>query len=275
MPKMPGVPYNGLPLHYAKGGPSKLWIVLHCTAGSEELTAAEDGHQYDMRRSDSVSCHVFADGDSLAGELDTSDRAYAARTTGNEYGIHIEIAGTYQTRAQWLDAKSRPGIYNAARYAAWAMQEHGIPLVRLTTAELRAHRKGFTDHAGITTAFAGTHMDPGPEFPWDVFLDDVRSIQQGVDMKVDPFIIDSDVAAITGYKVGEEVPFERVVEVILARAHNASKDSHTAVAKVDELTKTVNILVTAVTDLANRPVTGATAAEIVAEMLAQIRKTPA
>ena len=50
--------------------------------------------------------------------------------------------------------------------------KYGIPLQRRTVAELKAWQPGITSHNDLRLAFGGTtHTDPGPNFPWDYFID--------------------------------------------------------------------------------------------------------
>lgn len=184
MPRMPGVTQAPLPRGWTRGGAAKRLIVIHYTAGSESPTAAEDGAAYDQRRTDGTSTHFFTDRNSIVQEIDTADRAHAALYNGNQYGIHIEMCGTNQTRAQWLDEGSRTMITNTARVCAWAMKTHGIPLVRLIGSQVRGSARGICGHVDITNGYpedGGTHTDPGPNFPWDVLSDDIRKIMSGDD----------------------------------------------------------------------------------------------
>ncbi len=156
-------------------------MVIHYTAGAEGATSAEDGASYDQRRTDGTSAHFHIDRDSIIQCVDTANRSHTALYHGNLWGIHLELAGTVQTRAQWLDAASRPTIRNAARVCAWAMAVHGIPLQRLVGAQVREGH-GICGHVDCTTGFpedGGTHTDPGPQFPWDVLFDDIRAELEG------------------------------------------------------------------------------------------------
>lgn len=157
------------------------FVVVHYTAGSEGPASAENGAAYDKTRPDKVSTHVFADANSVVRELPDGDRAYAAFYHGNEIGLHLEICGTAQTRAQWLDEVSTATLQMAAKQAAEWCQQHDLEPRRLSVAETRAawynpasqRPGGIVGHVDITHAFpedGGDHTDPGPEFPWDVFL---------------------------------------------------------------------------------------------------------
>lgn len=186
MARMPGVAFVP-PRSFSKGrplGPPR-WVILHYTAGHEGPNAAEDGAAYDGRRTDGTSAHFHVDSNSAVQCVDTNDRAHTALYHGNAWGIHIEIAGTRQTREQWLDAVSRPTIRKAAEVTAWALQAHGLPLKQLPTNGLaNPAARGIADHNACTVSFpddGGTHTDVGPGFPWDIFLADVAAFLNGED----------------------------------------------------------------------------------------------
>lgn len=160
-------------------GPPR-FVVVHYTAGSERSTSAEDGAAYDQRRTDGTSTHYFHDSTGTVQCVDTADRAHAAKFRGNLWGIQHELCGTVQTRAQWLDAASRPTIRHAAKAIALDLKDWGLPLTQLIGSQVRTGR-GICGHKDCTIGFwedHGTHMDPDGNtpgsFPWDVLLADVK-----------------------------------------------------------------------------------------------------
>jgi hypothetical protein len=159
------------------GGKPRI-IFVHYTAGAEGPTSAEDGAAYDTRRSDGTSAHYYVDRDSVVQCVDTAHRAHTALYNANLVGIHYELCGTVQTRAQWLDAASRPMLRVAARQIARDMTEFTIPLKRLVGRQVRpAAAKGLAGHVDATNGWpedGGTHTDPGTAFPWDVLFDDIQ-----------------------------------------------------------------------------------------------------
>lgn len=179
---MPVATWVGHPRSYtARRDHSIQYIVVHYTAGSEGPTSAENGAAYDKSRTDGTSTHVFADSNSVVREVWDDEVAHAAFYRGNHAGLQLEICGTAQTRAQWLDPVSSATLRMAAKQCAEWCAEHGIPVRRLSVAETRAawynaagsRPKGFVGHVDVTQAYpedGGNHTDPGPQFPWDVFL---------------------------------------------------------------------------------------------------------
>lgn len=149
-------------------------IVIHTTEGHEHFQAAEDGAAYNQRRTDGTSAHYFVDPDSVVHCVRTRDQAHCARRNGNRIGIQYELCGrASQTDAQWDDANSAAIIRRAAVQAARDARKYGIPVVKLTPAQLRDGGRGFVGHVDCTYAFPednGDHTDPGPRFPWPEFL---------------------------------------------------------------------------------------------------------
>jgi hypothetical protein len=161
-------------------------IVIHTTEGSEGPMSAEDGAAYDQRRTDGTSTHFFHDSDSTVQCVRTEDIAHAARHQGNLRGIQHELCGSaYQGSAGWADPVSQGTLRQAARQCARDARKWGIPVRKLTVAQVADGVKGFCGHVEITYAFPqdnGTHTDPGPNFPWSQFLDLVQAELEDVNM---------------------------------------------------------------------------------------------
>jgi hypothetical protein len=182
-PDLPWVPSKAWSSGRPYGPP--LWIVIHTTEGSEGLKSAEDGAAYDQRRTDGTSTHFFCDQDNTVHCVKTSDRANAARATGNHYGIHLELCGkAAQTPTQWDDPASAGTIRQAAKIAARVARKWDIPVRHLTVAEVRGKTaKGFCAHNDISSAFGESdHSDPGANYPWTDFLTMVRAELEGEDV---------------------------------------------------------------------------------------------
>jgi len=171
-PDLPLVPPRSYTADRPPGQPTL--IVVHYTAGSEGPTSAEDGAAYDQRRDDGTSAHYYVDRNSVVQCLYTWNRAHTALWNGNQAGIHYELCGTRQSRAEWLDDASIATLCQAAAQMRRDMARHGIPAVRLSPAQVRAGQRGVCGHGDVTAAWpedGGDHTDPGGEFPWDVLMD--------------------------------------------------------------------------------------------------------
>jgi hypothetical protein len=189
MSEVPFASWAGPARWYSTGrdGKAPRFIVIHYTAGAEGRDAAENGAAYDRRRSEQVSTHFFVDSNSIVQEVLIKDRAYAAYSKGNRLGIQIEICGTVQTRAQWLDSVSDATLTNTARLCAELCKRYGFEPRRLSHAEMRDTwnrfpngPRGIVGHVDCTVAYGeGDHTDPGPQFPWDVLLTRTREFLGG------------------------------------------------------------------------------------------------
>ncbi|MFE5699986.1 peptidoglycan DD-metalloendopeptidase family protein [Rhodococcus koreensis] len=95
---------------------------------------------------------------------------WAAGSPANERGLHLCFKGrASQSRAEWL-AQGRQLDAGARVLRDWR-DRYGIPLVKLTGAQMRAGQEGVGGHVDTVDAWHSTdHTDPGPGFPWDVLL---------------------------------------------------------------------------------------------------------
>ncbi|MEU1432121.1 peptidoglycan DD-metalloendopeptidase family protein [Nocardia sp. NPDC005746] len=145
-------------------------IVIHTNQGPE-MGSVEGLLRYmaDPAREVSYNLVVGADG-RIGRSNDDNYVPWSAGSPANEIGLHLCFLGySEQTRAEWLDA---PAQFDAAARVLrdWS-DRYGIPLVKLSGAEMRAGRSGVGGHADTVDAWHATdHTDPGPDFPWDVLL---------------------------------------------------------------------------------------------------------
>lgn len=150
--------------------------------------------RFDMARfldnNPNASAHAASDAGGCTGPLVPDERAaWTAGPTGNSRGLHIEMcAFVAMSRAHWLSEQNvtvwvphlnanrvvRSPLSMVRHTARWMREKSdrwGIPLVKLTVAEVRAGRSGVCGHADISYAFGETtHTDPQPHFPWDVAI---------------------------------------------------------------------------------------------------------
>jgi N-acetyl-anhydromuramyl-L-alanine amidase AmpD len=166
---------------YTRGRPDgpPLWIVVHDMEAQESGTTAEATAAYFANGAGgrSVSAHYCVDNNSVVQCVRLRDSAWTVgNRPGNNRGINWELAGfARQTRAQWLDAFGLAMFHRAAPIIRADAARYGISLRRCTVTDLRALRPGVTSHNDLRLAFGVTdHTDPGPNFPWDTFLEILR-----------------------------------------------------------------------------------------------------
>ncbi len=153
------------------------WLVLHTAEVAESETSAENLAAWASRGVGmDVSWHYAIDNDSIVHCVKDNDRAWCAGRTGNDHGLHVELAGyARQGPEEWDDDFSRSMLALASRLVRDKCEEHSLPMKFVDAAGLRAGEKGITDHDEITKAFGeSTHRDVGKSFPWGSFLEAVR-----------------------------------------------------------------------------------------------------
>ncbi|MEU4703291.1 peptidoglycan recognition protein family protein [Nonomuraea dietziae] len=152
-------------------------IVVHTMESPEGATTAEDVARYFSRlpAGRPASAHLCVDNNSTVRCVSDSNTAFAA-PGANADGLHIELAGRAgQTSTQWEDAYSSALLDNAARNVATWCKKYNIPARRITRAQLRAGHKGICGHVDVSAVYRRSdHWDPGPNFPWDRFINRVR-----------------------------------------------------------------------------------------------------
>jgi N-acetyl-anhydromuramyl-L-alanine amidase AmpD len=180
-----------------RGGFAPIWIVVHDMEAGEDSGRAESTARYFANPGDgrNVSSHYCVDDDSVIQCVRLKDTAWTVgNTPGNQRGINWELSGfARQTRAEWLDAFGINMFKQMAPIVQADAREYGIPLKKLTIAELRAFKPGVTSHNDLREAFnVTTHTDPGPAFPWDVFLSMMQGSPAGGDDVGFLFRVDDD-----------------------------------------------------------------------------------
>jgi N-acetyl-anhydromuramyl-L-alanine amidase AmpD len=151
-------------------------IVVHSMESEETNKTAENVAHFFQDPPNPVSAHLCIDNDSIVQCVLDNDIAFAA-PGANSDGVHLELAGrAKQTRDEWLDPFGRLLLENAANAAAQYCLKFDIPVKHLTNAELAdKSKRGFVGHIQVTEVFKkGTHTDPGPNFPWDFFIERVQ-----------------------------------------------------------------------------------------------------
>lgn len=158
-------------------------VVIHTNQGPHSSSSAGDpsaeslAHYLDSTAAtpDPVSYHVLVDDDSVVTYLPDSAESWSAFNS-NPIGLHLCFIGYAEwSRDEWLRHR-RMLQMGADRVAQWCSL-HRIPLKKLVPQEVVNKDWGVIGHADWTYASKminpkspDSHTDPGPGFPWDVFI---------------------------------------------------------------------------------------------------------
>lgn len=148
-------------------------VVIHSTeSGRGKGTARAVAGWFAGASAPRASAHYVVGDDEVLQCVLEEDVAWAA-PGGNRTGIQIELCGrASQTADEWLRG---PMLGRAAALVAGICRRRGIPIVRLSPADLLAGRRGITGHVDVSRAFReSSHVDPGVNFVWEDFLEMVR-----------------------------------------------------------------------------------------------------
>lgn len=172
--------------HYYPGRQNhhRLGICLHDMEAPEDRVTTAEGvaDWFASANAPLASAHECCDVDSIVQCVKAGDTAWGAKG-GNHDFFHIEQAGyARQSRAEWMDANSQKVMNMSSLGAAElivVLERLGVPFQRrlLTYDEIRGDRvSGYCGHRDITLAkgIKGGHTDPGPNFPWDVWIPKVE-----------------------------------------------------------------------------------------------------
>lgn len=161
--------------HYHAGRRKQVRIiVIHDMEAAEgHLTAENVAGYFAGPHAPMASAHLNVDRDSVVQSVKIADTAFHA-PGANDDGIGIEHAGyARETREEWLADDCL--LNTSAAAAAELCNRLLIPPHHLTASEIKDGRsRGFAGHVEVNAVFHGSsHTDPGPGFPWDVYLDKV------------------------------------------------------------------------------------------------------
>lgn len=161
----------------SRGGAKVRLLAVHSTEGNGTAQALRDADWW------TGSSHAINDefGTLLTPTEGTVPYERAAWTlrSGNNISDNIEQVGwAHWTRAEWL---ARPKLLDGtARWLADRSRARGIPLVKLSPAEVAAGKAGVIGHVDWTLGMNdGTHTDPGKGYPWDVVLNAAKQYAAG------------------------------------------------------------------------------------------------
>lgn len=154
-------------------------VVIHSAECAEVSNAAENLAAWGGGpNANKASWRYAIDNDSITQSVLEKDVAWHAGPVNN-YSIGIEHAGrASQTAEQWADDYSLAMLERSAELVADICRRYSIPIRRLSAADLkRGERREICGHVDVTMGLAGGkgHVDPGPAFPWDWYLERVAS----------------------------------------------------------------------------------------------------
>lgn len=120
-----------------------------------------------------ASYHRIVDDDSAVTYLPDVRAAWALRA-GNPRSLNVCFIGRARwTRAEWLEHEGM--LRRGAGIVRTWCRDYSIPAVKLTSAQVGANHRGVCGHVNWTEGqHDGTHWDPGPGFPWDLFMKYVK-----------------------------------------------------------------------------------------------------
>lgn len=159
---------NMLARSSSRGGATVRWLAVHSTEGIMRAHDLRDWAAWPG------SSHASADASGVlltpADGFVPYERAAWTLRNGNPVSENIELCALARwSRGEWL---ARPALLEAcARWLAGRSKARGIPLRKLTVAQVRTGQAGVIDHDDYTDATGdGGHWDVGEQFPWDVVM---------------------------------------------------------------------------------------------------------
>lgn len=154
-------------------------IVIHDEEYPEQPDSAERVAQMFHTTTGQKSIHFVVDNNSVVQCVPLDCRAWHAPPNTGSVGIeHSGYAS--QTRAEWLDGYGYQMLNQSAKLTAWLCHRFKLPIRRLTPGEIQNGGHGICGHADVSAAFhQSDHTDPGPRFPWDVYLSLVTKYYNG------------------------------------------------------------------------------------------------
>lgn len=176
------IPFVPARYHYAEGSNDVRLVVIHTMEWGEDINTAEKcAAMFAGPQSPHSSAHYCVDADSIVQCVREDTGAwhapgYAAGREINRCSIGVEHAGYMkQSAAEWADPYSTAMLLLSARLVGGICRRYQIPIRHLTKEEFLAGEKGFVGHDDCTRwTGVGSHLDPGPNFPWKQYLELVK-----------------------------------------------------------------------------------------------------
>ena len=171
----PAPPYVGPPAH-SSGTDNKPVhrVVIHCTVGPCALGEARDTAAWFRNPQASGSAHYVVDPAEVVQVAYDSVVAWHAPPNPNSIGVELCDPMDGNGR-RWSDEAHHAMLRRAAELVAGLCLAYDVPVRKISAAGLRSGVHGICGHDDVSDAWhQSTHWDPGPAFPWPVFMDLVR-----------------------------------------------------------------------------------------------------
>lgn len=155
-------------------------VVIHCAEVLPRSGGAEWLARYCANNDRVASWHYAVDDVLITQSVKEEDVAYHA-PGANRSGIGIELATIgMPTGAHWADPYHQKMLALTEFLVAGICARRKIDPYFVDAAGIREGRRGITTHAEVSLAHpdrAGKppHMDPGPFFPMEAFLDRIKT----------------------------------------------------------------------------------------------------
>lgn len=167
----PALPYYGPVAHSSGTGNLPInRIVIHYTAGNDGY-GAQGTARYFRDPNASGSAHYITDSDESIQCAHDNVVCWHAPPNTHSLGIEMECSGANGAKGHWVLASHIAMMHRTALLTAQKCLQYGVPVVKLSVADLRAGKRGVCGHVDVSLAFGqSTHTDPGPYFPWVQFM---------------------------------------------------------------------------------------------------------
>jgi N-acetyl-anhydromuramyl-L-alanine amidase AmpD len=161
-------------------------IVIHTAECSQTPQEPENLATWDAGASrPQASWHFAVGNQSITCSVPIELLAWHAFSV-NPYSIGIEHAGhAAQTVEDWANDYSIAELALSVNLCTVLCESLQIPVRIVSADELKANHHagiqswGICGHDTVTKALAGSHVDPGPNFPWDNYISQIATSATG------------------------------------------------------------------------------------------------
>jgi N-acetyl-anhydromuramyl-L-alanine amidase AmpD len=167
----PTLPYLGPVAHSSGTGNLPIArIVIHCTVGTDGGNANGTAAYFRTAAAGGSAHYITDPGKAIQCARDNVV-CWHAPPNPHSLGIEMECSLANQGKGHWTLPNHVAMMRITAKLVAQKCIQYGVPIVRLSVADLRAGKHGICGHNEVSLAFGqSTHWDPGPYFPWVAFI---------------------------------------------------------------------------------------------------------